>query len=85
MPGLANVAPALVVSIYEHARAGRLVEAKAAQKQLAPLRAAYGLGTFPAVVKVRRPGLPLKPEVRQKLRDILTSVLGEQALASVKM
>jgi 4-hydroxy-tetrahydrodipicolinate synthase len=86
--GLANVAPALVVSIYEHARAGRLEEARRAQRQLAPLRAAYGLGTFPIVIKemagllglpvgpARRPGLPLRPEVRQHLRELMTLVLG---------
>lgn len=88
--GLANVAPALVVSIYEHARAGRLEEAKQAQRQLAPLRAAYGLGTFPVVLKemaallglpvgpTRRPGLPLSPAVRQRLREMMSAVLGPE-------
>ena len=77
--GLGNFAPALAVSIYEHTLAGRLDEAKAAQRKLAILRHTYGLGTFPAVVKAamtmlglpagptRRPVGSLKPEARQRL------------------
>ena len=93
VPGLANLAPALVVSIYEHTRAGRLAEAKEAQRKLLPLRATYGLGSFPAVLKeaaamlglpvgpTRRPVQPLSPEARSRLREVLADVLGEDALA----
>ena len=90
--GLANIVPDLTVRIYEHAHAGRIEKAKEAQRELAPLRAAYGLGTFPVVVKemaamiglpvgpTRRPALPLKPEERRRLREILEMVIGEEAL-----
>lgn len=47
----ANVAPALVVEIYEAFVAGDLDRALAAQYRLAPLRHAFGFGTFPVVVK----------------------------------
>jgi 4-hydroxy-tetrahydrodipicolinate synthase len=47
----ANVIPKLVVSIYEHFRAGRFPEAKAAQEKLTPLRDAFRLGTAPGVLK----------------------------------
>lgn len=90
--GLANLAPALVVSVYELARAGRLEEAKAAQRKLFPLREAYSLGTFPAVIKegmsmlglpagrCRRPVQPLSPEARSRLRQVLSEALGHDAL-----
>lgn len=93
VPGLANLVPALVVSIYELTRAGRLDEAKTAQRQLAPLRAAYSLGSFPAVLKeaatmlglpvglARRPIRPLSPEARSRLRQVLTEVVGEAMLS----
>ena len=92
VPGLANLVPALAVSIYELTRAGRLSEAKVAQRQLAPLRAAYSLGSFPAVLKeaaamlglpvgpTRRPIRPLSPEARNRLREVLVDVLGEDTL-----
>jgi 4-hydroxy-tetrahydrodipicolinate synthase len=47
----ANVAPALVVAIYEAFIAGDLDRALAAQNALAPLRQAFALGTFPGVIK----------------------------------
>lgn len=90
--GLANLAPAITVSIYEHTRAGRLREAREAQQKLFPLRATYGLGSFPAVLKEatamlglpiglpRRPVQPLSPEARSRLRRVLADVLGENAL-----
>ncbi len=93
VPGLANLVPALAVSVYEHTRAGRLSEARAAQRKLAPLRAAYGLGSFPSVIKeaaamlglpagqTRRPIQPLSSEARARLRQVLVDVLGEEALA----
>ncbi|MBN1937582.1 MAG: 4-hydroxy-tetrahydrodipicolinate synthase [Anaerolineae bacterium] len=79
----ANVAPELAVGIFDHIRAGNLQEALALQKKLAPVRIAFGLGTFPLVVKeamamlglpagpARRPIEPLSDEARKKLRQLL--------------
>lgn len=47
----ANVAPALVVEIYDKFRAGDLPGALEAQYRLAPLRIAFGLGSWPVVMK----------------------------------
>jgi len=48
----ANVAPSLVVEIYEAFIAGDLSRSLTAQNNLAPLRYAFKLGTFPVVVKI---------------------------------
>jgi 4-hydroxy-tetrahydrodipicolinate synthase len=48
----ANVAPALVVEIYEAFIAGDLPRSLKAQHNLAPLRYAFSLGTFPVVIKI---------------------------------
>jgi 4-hydroxy-tetrahydrodipicolinate synthase len=47
----ANVAPALVVKIYDRFQAGDLQGALQAQYQLAPLRIAFNLGSWPVVTK----------------------------------
>ena len=47
----ANVAPKQVVAIYEAFQRGDLAAARAAQYRLAPLRLAFDLGSFPAVIK----------------------------------
>ncbi len=47
----ANVAPALVVEIYEKFRTGDLAGALEAQYRLAPFRIAFNLGSFPVVIK----------------------------------
>jgi len=47
----ANVAPKLVVEIYESYIKGDIKQAKEAQDNLAPLRLAFGLGSFPVVIK----------------------------------
>lgn len=47
----ANVAPRLVVEIYEAFIAGDHDRARLAQQRLAPLRIAFELGTFPVVIK----------------------------------
>lgn len=47
----ANAAPRLVVDIYEKFMAGDMAGALEAQFRLAPLRIAFNLGTFPAVIK----------------------------------
>lgn len=79
----ANVAPKLVVEIYEAYMAGDMVRAQKCQDQLAPLRIAFGLGTFPVVVKealeligieagpARLPVGPMKPEKREELYKVL--------------
>jgi 4-hydroxy-tetrahydrodipicolinate synthase len=47
----ANVAPKLVVDIYNKYMAGDHQGAREAQFRVAPLRIAFNLGTFPAVIK----------------------------------
>ncbi|MDC7240099.1 MAG: dihydrodipicolinate synthase family protein, partial [Spirochaetales bacterium] len=65
--GTANVAPRLVVDIYESYSRGDHLGALNAQKALMPLRDAYGLGTFPVMMKVMlnilgvKAGKPVKP------------------------
>jgi len=46
-----NMAPALVVEIYNKFMAGDIQGALEAQYKLAPLRIAFGLGSFPVVMK----------------------------------
>lgn len=82
----ANIAPELSVDIYRNFTAGRPQEALAAQYALAPLRLAFGLGTFPAMLKTgaelmglpagppRAPVAPLNPEEREKLRQVLVQM-----------
>lgn len=79
----ANVAPALVVRIYERFRAGDIDGARQAQADLAPLRMAFSWGTFPVVIKealdlmgmdagpARAPVGPLSSEQRERLRGVL--------------
>jgi 4-hydroxy-tetrahydrodipicolinate synthase len=79
----ANVVPALAVAIYDAVMAGEYDQAKALQRQLAPVRMAFGLGTFPVVVKeamgmigvpvgpARAPVSPMTAEARAKLADAL--------------
>ncbi len=47
----ANVAPKLIVEIYEAFKAGDMKRSLEAQFRLAPLRLAFDLGTFPVVIK----------------------------------
>jgi 4-hydroxy-tetrahydrodipicolinate synthase len=80
----ANVAPALVVGIYNAVRSGDIDKARELQYKLFPIRNAFGLGTFPLVVKeamniiglpagpARRPIQRLSPEKRRELRKILS-------------
>ena len=82
----ANVAPKLIVGIYQAFKEGDYERAKQYQLELAPLRAAFGLGTFPVVVKealtmmglpggrCRKPIEPLNSEKRAQLRAILVSM-----------
>src|SRR5262249_5976890 len=85
VPATGNVAPALVVEIYDRFRAGDLEGAKAAQVRLTPLRLALPRSTTPAGLKaaLRLLGLPigpcrspvsdLSPELEPKLRAALKS------------
>ena len=78
-----NVAAKLLVRVYDACRSGDMVQARAAQDALAPLRAAFSLGTFPAVIKAallmtgldagpcRRPVGPLSDGALEQLRAVL--------------
>lgn len=47
----ANVVPSVVAGIYNSFMAGDIVKAREYQNKLAPLRIAFGLGSFPVVMK----------------------------------
>jgi 4-hydroxy-tetrahydrodipicolinate synthase len=84
IPASGNIAPKLVVEIYEAFRAGDIDRCKAAQKRLSPVRIALTIGTSPGVVKQamalvgwdvgpsRSPITPLSADKRAKLKEILT-------------
>jgi 4-hydroxy-tetrahydrodipicolinate synthase len=79
----ANVVPDLAVGIYEAVTQSDLARAKELQRRLAPVRMAFGLGTFPVVVKeamhliglpagpARGPVGPLSDQARAQLREVL--------------
>ncbi len=79
----ANVAPKLIVEIYEAFMVGDHKRALAAQYRLAPLRLAFDLGTFPVVIKEALNligidagiGIPpvgeISPKAKEELREIL--------------
>ncbi len=79
----ANIAPTLVVEIYDKFMAGDIKGSLEAQYRLAPLRIGFGLGSFPVVMKDAlnlmgiNMGDPIKPidhctePNMAKLRDIL--------------
>jgi 4-hydroxy-tetrahydrodipicolinate synthase len=83
VPASCNVAPRILVEIYESFMAGEVERAKAAQKRLSPVRMAFMIGTAPGVVKQalaltgwdvgpsRSPIAPLSAERRAKLKEIL--------------
>ena len=82
----ANVAPKVIVEIYEAFMAGDHKRALAAQYRLAPLRLAFDLGTFPVVIKEALNligidagvGIPpvggMKPEAKKELEEILRNM-----------
>jgi len=82
----ANVAPKLVVEIYESYMQGDHKKALRAQYALAPLRMAFGLGTFPIVIKealnmlgieagsARAPVGKIQEESRKKLKQVLRNL-----------
>ncbi len=79
----ANIAPTLVVEIYDKFMAGDMKGSLEAQYRLAPLRIGFGLGSFPVVMKDAlnlmgiNMGDPIKPidhcteQNMAKLKDIL--------------
>src|SRR5438093_3949595 len=83
VPATANVAPRLVVDIFEAAIRGDHGAAKAAQMRLTPIRLALALGTAPGGVKAalslmgisigpsRSPVAPLSPEKQHTMRAAL--------------
>jgi len=82
----ANVAPKIIVEIYEAFMAGDMKRSLEAQFRLAPLRLAFDLGTFPVVIKEALTligieagvGIPpvggMKPEAKAELKEILKNM-----------
>jgi 4-hydroxy-tetrahydrodipicolinate synthase len=93
VPATANVAPRLLVEIYEAAQRGDHAAARAAQLRLTPVRLSLGLGTAPGGVKAalsligmsigpsRSPVGPLSAEKQQKM----AAALAEAGLLSKGM
>jgi len=83
VPASGNVAPELIVNLYNAVKRGDLQAARAFQFQLAPLRNAFSLGSFPVVLKealnligipvgtTRLPIQALTEEKRKALKKIL--------------
>lgn len=81
-----NVVPKLAVGIYEAFRSGDYDKAKQLQRELAPLRMAFNLGSFPVVIKealnmiglpagrCRSPIRPLSGKNREALNNILAQM-----------
>lgn len=79
----ANVVPDLAVGIYDAVKSGDLERARELQQRLLPVRLAFGLGTFPVVVKeamrmigqpagpARSPVGPMSDQARTELRAVL--------------
>jgi len=79
----ANIVLQIVVKIYEEYQKGHYQKALKAQFQLAPLRMAFNLGSFPVVIKeglkllgidvgsTLKPIEPLTKEAREKLKEVL--------------
>src|SRR5512139_2786156 len=82
----ANVAPRVVVEIYEAFKAGDMKRSLKAQFRLAPLRLAFDLGTFPVVIKEALNligidagvGIPpvggITPKAKEDLKEILKNM-----------
>lgn len=83
VPATGNIAPALLVEIYEAFRRGDHAAAMAAQLRLSPIRLSLTLGTPPGGVKAalhllgmsigpsRSPVAPLSPDKQEKMRAAL--------------
>ncbi|MFI0366670.1 4-hydroxy-tetrahydrodipicolinate synthase [Actinomadura sp. 1N219] len=82
----ANVFPQLVCRMYDAVRADDLATARRINDALAPLRRAWGLGSFPVVIKeamaavgrdpgpARAPISPLPPERRAQLDAVVAEI-----------
>jgi 4-hydroxy-tetrahydrodipicolinate synthase len=82
----ANVAPKVIVEIYEAFKAGDWKRSLEAQFRLAPLRLAFDLGTFPVVIKEALNligidagvGIPpvggINPKAKEELKEILKNM-----------
>ena len=81
----ANVFPRLVVRLYDALRAGEMKEAQRLSDILAPLRAAWELGSFPVIKEAmalvgrsagpaRLPITPLSAEKRAELKRVLDGI-----------
>lgn len=83
VPATGNIAPALLVEIFESFQRGDQAASKAAQLRLNPIRLSLTLGTAPGGVKAalallgmsigpcRSPVAPLPPDKQQKMRQAL--------------
>jgi 4-hydroxy-tetrahydrodipicolinate synthase len=88
-----NVAPAIVSGIYDAYVAGEFEKARELQYKLAPLRLAFGLGSFPVVMKEAlnlvgiNAGVTLGPinEMSPQNREKLIQVLKELNLYQVRV
>ncbi|MGB9595535.1 MAG: 4-hydroxy-tetrahydrodipicolinate synthase [Candidatus Poribacteria bacterium] len=79
----ANVAPRLIVDLYDAVKAGNIDLARELHYKLLPIRRAFTMGTFPVVIKealnlmdlpagpARKPIQPLSSEKRQELKSIM--------------
>ncbi|RJR38328.1 MAG: 4-hydroxy-tetrahydrodipicolinate synthase [Desulfobacteraceae bacterium] len=84
----ANVDPRVVVEIYEAYMSGDHKRALEAQYRLAPLRIAFGLGTFPVVIKEALnmigieagPAIPPAGPMNRENRERLQKILEEMGL-----
>lgn len=82
----ANVFPELVIALHDTLRGGRLDKALEISNVLAPLRAAWALGSFPVVIKeamslagrsagpARPPIMPLSPSAREQVSRIVGQI-----------
>ena len=86
----ANIVPGLVVEIYERFKSGDIAGAQEAQERLSPLRQAFTLSTFPAVIKeaVNLIGIPPGPACKpvrpmsEEAKDQLTQLLKNLSVLS---
>lgn len=90
----ANVFPRLMIRLYETFCSGEIKEAQRISNILAPLRAAWALGSFPVVIKeamrmvgrgaglTRRPILELAREKRATLERVVAAIQAEEVKVS---
>ncbi len=84
----ANVAPEIIVGIYDAFQAGDIEKARDLQFKLLPIRRAFNFGTFPVVIKdaLNMMGLPAGParkpikSLSEDKRDLLKKVLLDAGL-----